>query len=319
MLYLLIFVLLLVCQLIYFRIAARFNIIDKPNERSSHSYHPIRGGGVVFSIAVLFAYFLGEASWSLTLGVVLVATVSFVDDIRPLRKLPRFGAHIFASLLILYGLGLLASAPWWIPLVLFLLLGWVNIFNFMDGINGITVLYALVAILSFVLLPMHRDELELLFIVGISCVVFGFFNIRRKARAFAGDVGSIAMALFLGYFMIKTIVISQNPFYLLFFTVYGLDGCVTILYRLSRCENILLPHRTHLYQYLANELKFPHVAVSLIYSLTQLLINLLLIYFVDLEEIHFGGAFLFVAVTLLLYLLLRKSVTVAVSRKSDGI
>src|SRR5690606_4942857 len=139
----------------------------------------------------------------------MVATVSFVDDIRPLSQLPRFAVHILASLLVLYEVGLGEYAFWWIPFVLFLLLGWVNIFNFMDGINGITVLYSLVAIVSFAWLPIHGEERELLMMVGISCAVFGFFNIRGKAKAFAGDVGSVAMALFLGYFMIKTILVTQ--------------------------------------------------------------------------------------------------------------
>src|SRR5690606_12823228 len=141
--YLIATLLLLASLLLYFRIADRFNIIDKPNERSSHKSLTIRGGGIVFSIAVLMAFILGYASWPLTLAVLMVATVSFVDDIRPLSQLPRFAVHILASLLVLYEVGLGEYAFWWIPIALFLLLGWVNIFNFMDGINGITVLYSL--------------------------------------------------------------------------------------------------------------------------------------------------------------------------------
>src|SRR5690606_17490648 len=166
--------LLLGSLLLYFKIADRYNIIDKPNERSSHKSLTIRGGGIVFSIAVLIAFILGHASWPLTLAVVLVATVSFVDDIRPLSQLPRFGVHILGSLLVLYEVGLFELPLWWIPVALFVLLGWVNIFNFMDGINGITVLYSLVAIISFALLPIHEEQRELLTLVGLSCLVFGF-------------------------------------------------------------------------------------------------------------------------------------------------
>ena len=295
--------------LLYFKIADRYNIIDKPNERSSHSSLTIRGGGIVFSVAVLMAFVMGYASWALTLAVLLVATVSFVDDIRPLSQLPRFVVHMVGSLLVLHEVSLFELPLWWIPLALFVLLGWVNIFNFMDGINGITVLYSLVAIASFALLPIHEGQLELLVLVGISCLVFGFFNVRKKARAFAGDVGSVAMALFLGYFMAKTLIITQNPFYLMFFMVYGIDAAITIFFRLSRKENIFQPHRTHLYQYLANELKVPHVAVSLAYALVQLLLNLFLIYVVEMDQISYLQGFSFIMVWCFIYLVLRRQIT----------
>lgn len=291
--------------LLYFKIADRYNIIDKPNERSSHQSLTIRGGGIVFSIAVLLAFILGHASWPLALAVLLVATVSFIDDIRPLSQLPRFGVHIIGALLVLYEVGLFAWPLWWVPLALFVLLGWINIFNFMDGINGITVLYSLVAIISFALLPIHAGELELLILVGISCLVFGFFNVRKKAKAFAGDVGSVAMAVFLGYFMAKTLIITENPFYLMFFMVYGIDAAITIFYRLARKENIFLPHRTHLYQYLANELQFRHVTVSLAYAIIQLLINFFLIYGLGIDQISYLQGIIFILVCCAVYLFIR--------------
>lgn len=303
--YLIITLVLIASLLLYFRIADRYSIIDKPNERSSHQTITIRGGGIIFSIAVLIGFVLGYASWALTLAVLLVAIVSFVDDMRPLSQWPRFGTHLLASLLVLYDVGLWQYAIWWIPLALFLLLAWVNIFNFMDGINGITVLYSLVAIFSFSLLPIHAGQIELLMIVGISCVVFGYFNVRKKAKAFAGDVGSVAMALFLGYFMVKTIVITHNPFYLLFFLVYGLDAAFTILFRLIKRENIFQPHRTHLYQYLANELKYPHVAVSVWYAVIQLVLNLVLIYWIEVDRIGYVYGIAFVLGSMGLYLILR--------------
>src|SRR5690606_31944983 len=125
------------CLLLYFKIANRYNIIDKPNERSSHKSLTIRAGGFVFSLAVLLAFIFGHASWALTLAVLMVAAVRFIDVIHPLSQLPRFTVHILSSLLLLYEVGLYQYPLWWIPIALFVLLGWVNIFNFMDGINGI--------------------------------------------------------------------------------------------------------------------------------------------------------------------------------------
>lgn len=278
--YLILFLLFLALEVLYFRIADQFNIIDKPNSRSSHTAITLRGGGIIFPIALLVAFFMGYVSWPLTLAVILVAIVSFIDDIRPLSQLPRFATHVIAVVLVLYDLKLweeLWEELWLLPILFVMLIGWVNAFNFMDGINGITVLYALISIISFAFLPLNSAFLPLLITMGLSCLVFGIFNIRKKAKTFAGDVGSIAMAVFLGYFMLKTIVESGQLGYILFFSVYGVDAAITILNRIRKKENIFQPHRSHLYQYLANEMKIPHVLVSVGYAVVQMLINVLII------------------------------------------
>ena len=143
----------------------------------------------------------------------------------------------------------------------------------MDGINGITILYALTAIVSFSLLPVHQTSLPLLITMGLSCLVFGFFNVRKSAKTFAGDVGSISQALFLGYFMIKTIVYTGQIGYLLFFSVYGIDAVITIITRIRKKENIFEAHRSHLYQYLVNEHGYSHILIAVLYAIVQLLVN----------------------------------------------
>lgn len=273
MVYILLTLFLFGFELLYFKIADRYNIIDKPNHRSSHSKITIRGGGIVFPIAILLTYFFGYISWELTLAVVLVAVVSFIDDIKPLHQLPRFGSQIIAFLLVAYDLNLFEQALWFLPVLMVFLIGWINAFNFMDGINGITVLYALTAIVSFSLLPVHQSSFPLLITMGLSCLVFGFFNVRKSAKTFAGDVGSISLALFLGYFMIKTIVFTNQIGYILFFSVYGIDSVITILIRIKNKENIFEAHRSHLYQYLVNERGYSHVFIAVLYALIQLLVN----------------------------------------------
>jgi UDP-N-acetylmuramyl pentapeptide phosphotransferase/UDP-N-acetylglucosamine-1-phosphate transferase len=265
-------------ELIYFKIADHYNIIDKPNSRSSHTSITLRGGGIIFPIAILIACFLGYVSWAVALAVILVAIVSFIDDIKPLSQLPRFTAHAIAIGLVFYDLNLFTQTIWILPIIFILLIGWVNAFNFMDGINGITVLYAFVAIISFSFIDINKESLPLLSTMGLSCCAFGVFNVRKKAKTFAGDVGSISMALFLGYFMIKTILLTGQIGYLLFLSVYGIDAVITIFTRIKKKENILEPHRSHLYQYLANELGYSHIAVSILYSGIQLFINAVLIY-----------------------------------------
>ncbi|MGM8362782.1 UDP-GlcNAc--UDP-phosphate GlcNAc-1-phosphate transferase [Flavobacterium sp. ARAG 55.4] len=276
--YLILFLLFLVLELLYFKIADQYNIIDKPNSRSSHTAITLRGGGIIFPVAVIIAFLMGYADWSVTLAVVLVAVVSFIDDIRPLSQLPRFLSHLIAAVLIFYELNLFSDPLWLLPILLVLLIGWVNAFNFMDGINGITVLYAFSAIIGFSLLKFNQDYLPLLITMGLSCIVFGIFNIRKKAKTFAGDVGSISMALFLGYFMIKTIIESGQPAFILFFSIYGIDAGITIFTRIKKRENIFQPHRSHLYQYLANEMGLSHVLVSVIYAVLQTGLNIFLIY-----------------------------------------
>lgn len=304
--YILLFFLFLVLELVYFKIADKFNIIDKPNSRSSHTSITLRGGGVIFPIAIITACFLGYVSWELTLAATLVAAISFIDDINPLSQLPRLFTHVVAVGLIFYDLDLFSELMiWFIPIVFLLFIAWINAFNFMDGINGITVLYALTAIASFSLLRVHQVNLPVLITVGLSCVVFAIFNVRKKAKTFAGDVGSISVALFLGYFMIKTIIETQQFGYILFFSVYGIDTFFTILYRIKRKENILQPHRSHLYQYLANEMKIPHVAVSLIYALLQLVINIVLIYMDSSHLLTMLFSIILVVFLSLFYLLIR--------------
>ena len=306
--YIIIAFILVVFELFYFRIADKYNIIDKPNHRSSHTSITIRGGGIIFPIALLIAFVLGYTSWLLTLAIIIVAVVSFIDDIKPLHQLPRFGSQIMAFLLIAYDLNLFEEVIWLIPIVLILLIGWINAFNFMDGINGITVLYALTAIFSFSLLPEHQTSLPLLITMGLSCLVFGFFNLRTKAKTFAGDVGSISLALFLGYFMIKTIIQSGRFGYILFFSVYGIDAVITILYRIKKKENIFEAHRSHLYQYLANEYRYTHVFIAVLYAILQLLINSVVLYLDRQEELSVFLSLAILSALTVVYLVVRNRV-----------
>ncbi|MFV5688884.1 hypothetical protein ACM55M_09705 [Flavobacterium sp. ZT3R25] len=180
MVYIALIILLVGIELIYFKIADTYNIIDKPNSRSSHTSITLRGGGITFPIAISIAFFLGYVSWAVTLAVVLVAVVSFIDDIKPLSQLPRFVSHFIAVGLIFYELNLFSESIWLLPIVFVLVIGWVNAFNFMDGINGITVLYALTAIVSFSFLPINKASLPLLITMGLSCLAFGLFNVQKS-------------------------------------------------------------------------------------------------------------------------------------------
>jgi UDP-N-acetylmuramyl pentapeptide phosphotransferase/UDP-N-acetylglucosamine-1-phosphate transferase len=315
MIYIALLLLFIGIELVYFKIADHYNIIDKPNSRSSHSSITLRGGGVIFPIAILIACLLGYFSWTIVVAVVLVAVVSFIDDIKPLSQLPRFASHAIAIGLVFYDLNLFYEPIWILPIIFILLIGWVNAFNFMDGINGITVLYTFVAIVSFSFLPINHDSLPLLITMGMSCCAFGVFNVRKKAKTFAGDVGSISMALFLGYFMIKTILDSGQIGYLLFLSVYGIDAIITIFTRIKKKENILQPHRSHLYQYLANEIGYSHILVSFIYAGIQLVINAGIIYLEINGELSLPIVVFFLMAQILVYLWIRRRIVRKVNLK----
>ena len=309
MIYIVFFIVLLLAELFYFKIADRFNIIDKPNLRSSHTQITLRGGGILFPIAVVLGFGMGYVSWFFAVAVVLVATVSFIDDIRPLSQLPRLLAHVVAIGLVLYDLEIIIIGWWWLPVVAILLIGWTNAFNFMDGINGITVLYALVSLVTFRFLPEMVTSVPMLDVMSIACLVFAYFNLRKRAKTFAGDVGSVAMALFLGYYMVQLISTTQQIGYLLFFAVYGIDALLTIFNRLRKKENILEAHRSHLYQYLANEKRFPHVGVALGYATVQLAVNCLTVYLIEQQILTTAVGLLILVAMIGVYLVVRRWAT----------
>ena len=284
--YILIFILLLIAELIYFRIADKFNIIDKPNERSSHSTIVLRGGGIIFLIgAWVWSTFFGfDYPWFLA-GLTLVAGVSFVDDIHSLPDSVRLVAQFAAAAMAFYQLGILHWSMWWIVLVaLIVYVGATNVINFMDGINGITAGYSLAVLvpLAVVNINLHQSDinLSLIFTTIIAAVAFCIFNFRPKGRAkcFAGDVGSIGIAFILLFLLGNVIMQTGDITWLIFLLVYGVDGCLTIVHRIMLHENLGEAHRKHAYQIMANELKIGHVKVALLYMAVQLAISLGFIY-----------------------------------------
>lgn len=275
-----IFIILLALEVVYFRIADRYNIIDKPNERSSHSTIVLRGGGVIFLLSawVWSAFFGLHYPWFL-LGLTLVAGVSFVDDIRSLPDSVRLVAQFVAMGLMFYQMDMLHWEMWWVViLALIVSVGATNIINFMDGINGITGGYALASLIPIYILNKEIGFVEesLVVTVILADVVFCLFNFRPKGKAkcFAGDVGSIGIAFILLFMIGQMIMRTGDVTYLVFLLVYGVDGCLTIIHRIMLHENLGEAHRKHAYQLMANELKIGHVKVSLLYMGLQLMVSL---------------------------------------------
>lgn len=278
MTYVLLLLLLIALEYGYFGVADRFNIIDRPNERSSHTQITLRGGGIIFPLSVL----LYTAFWGLdhpyfVAGLCLICGVSFADDIRSISSRVRIVFHFAAMLLMFHQWGLFHLYPlWYILIALIFCTGILNAYNFMDGINGITGGYSLVAVLT--LLVCNRwvvpfVDFPLLYVLVLALLVFCFFNFRPKAKCFAGDVGSVGIAFILLYLIGRLVLQTGSLYWLLLLAIYGVDSILTIVHRLMLHENIFQPHRKHAYQILANELHVPHVKVSALYMGLQLLVN----------------------------------------------
>lgn len=288
MIYLLIAVLLFASLLIYFRIADKYNIIDKPNQRSSHTRITIRGGGIVFPVAMLLFYVFfglqsGDLKWAgLLAGTLAISVVSFWDDVSSLPNKVRILVHLLAVSALLYSLGLYSLLPWWgIVISYILIIGTINAYNFMDGINGITGAYSLAILLSCLYFNERIQQImppAYLLVPVIACLVFLFFNFRTRAKCFAGDVGSVSIGFWIISVLAMIMIATSDFRYLFFLAVYGVDAILTIMHRLLLKQNIFEAHRLHFYQILANERKVPHLLVATLYALVQLAINAFILF-----------------------------------------
>ncbi|MBR5041962.1 MAG: glycosyltransferase family 4 protein [Bacteroidales bacterium] len=310
--YAIILALLIVGELVYFRIAKHFNIIDKPNARSSHTGVVLRGGGIVFLLgAWLSSAFFGlQYPWFMA-GLTLIATVSFFDDVGTLPDSVRLIFQCLAIFLMFMQMGVFGRILWPVVLLAWVVgVGIINAYNFMDGINGITGLYSIAVLLPLMHMNAGLDQTgfafishDLLVAVLLSVLVFCFFNFRKRARCFAGDVGATSMAYLL-YFAIFLLMIKTGDLtYIMFLAVYGVDTVLTIIHRIILHENLGEAHRKHAYQIMANELKIPHLLVAAFYFVLQLLISAGLIF---LPINHFVYSGIVLVVLCLSYLIFMK-------------
>ncbi len=306
MIYLIIAIILFAAELLYFRVADHFNIIDKPNLRSSHKTIVLRGGGIIFLFgAWLFCALFGwQYSWFI-LGLTMVGLVSFVDDIRSLPDSARLIVQFIAMGLMFYQLGILNIQDWWIVIIaLIVSVGIINAYNFMDGINGITGGYSIAVLLPLIYLNYRYGFISMpyLYVTGLSLLIFCLFNFRRKAKCFAGDVGSISIAFIL-LFPLGLLMLQMKDFsYIVFLAVYGADAILTICHRIQLHENLGEAHRKHAYQLMANELKIPHVRVSLFYMALQLAVSAGLIWLPINHYIYLAGVIVVLGAAYLLFM-----------------
>lgn len=282
--------------LVYFRIADHYNVIDKPNHRSAHTEITLRGGGIIFPIAFLFFmgyefFFKGYRFsldnslepnfWIFGVGLLIICIISFIDDVIDLSTKIRLIVHFIAVSILLYFLNAFQLFPWWIiPIFYVLIIGILNAYNFMDGINGMSGLYSFAVLGSLAYVNQYVISfIEQDFIIYpiLACLVFLVFNFRKRARCFLGDIGSMGIAFWVIALLALLILKTGELKWILFLAVYGVETILTITERLKLKENIFDAHRRHLYQLLANDKKVSHLLVSAIYSILQLIVNFIII------------------------------------------
>ncbi len=278
--YTIVFLSLLLAGLIYYRLAKQFGIVDRPNHRSSHSKTTVRGGGILFPLAVVFWWMSHDFlnTW-MVLGMIWVSAVSFLDDIYSMSRKLRIGIQFLGLTFAFYDLGVFEQQTWWaLPILYFVALGIINAINFMDGINGLTGLYGIVFFGSLLAVNIYTPIFSesLIRYMILAGLVFLIFNFRKDAKMFAGDIGSISLAYMIIYFLVQWYLSSPSWTIVLFLLVYGADSLITFTQRLFRRENVALPHRTHLYQILANQLQKDHSIIALVYSMIQFGVNFFL-------------------------------------------
>lgn len=267
--YIVLFVVLLAFEYAYYLLAKRLRIVDRPHHQSSHKGVVVRGGGIVFYAAYLLWSVMHGFAWHGGLvGLTILVVVSFIDDIHDVSPKIRLVCQFVAIILMFYHSGLIRTNPHVILILSIACVGAVNIFNFMDGINGMTGGYSLVVALALLYVDKYQVRFcdpSLLVYTILSLVVFNLFNFRKQAKCFAGDVGSLAIGFVLVYLVLRLCLRGLSMSWIAMLSVYLVEGGMTILHRILLRENLLKPHKKHVYQIMANELQMPHLVVSGIY------------------------------------------------------
>ena len=283
--YIVIFVLLILAELIYIPVARYFKIGSVVTPRSSHNEFKVSGGGIIFYIATILFYLFYPGKIpplysTLILGATILAFISFFDDIKNIAAWLRLVIHIAVVIMLYQSLFINGYYDVFL-LVLICGVGFINAYNFMDGINGLLAGYSLVTLSTLLYCYQSLYNIvnanfyvEFIIILIGAVVIFSFLNFRKNALCFSGDVGAIVMGYLILFLFAELILSTSEASIVIFLIVYAIDSVFTIFQRLFAGENIFQSHRLHLYQILANQRGIAHYKIAITYSLIQLLINI---------------------------------------------
>ena len=311
--FLVLVVILFITEVIFIETAKQFKVTDISRENNVGLDGTVRGGGIIFFFSVLSHYLYSDFQYSIfILGLTILSIISFVDDNKSLSVTIRIIFQFLSVSLVLLQLGFHIPLSWIYISILIVSVGVVNAYNFMDGINGMTGGYSSIVILALWFVNNHHVKFiddDFLIFTLLGLMVFNYFNFRTNARCFAGDVGSISMAVIILFLLLKLILQEQNLIYILFLSVYGVDSVLTIIHRLYLKENIFKAHRLHLFQVIVHNLKVPHLLMSSIYMLIQGIICCIVIFNLKYSfNIQLLAGFSIIILLIILYIITKRRV-----------
>lgn len=293
MIYFITVIILFISLYLYFPVAEKYKLLAGVNNRSSHKKPVITGAGFVFFLSYII-YVIGQlvsgrpVQWLWFAGLTLLAVVSFIDDLKDVWFLIRLFAQTVAAVLMLwqlslnFGVNMTASVSQWSAAVLLLIIsvGLYNLYNFMDGLNGMLGGLALGMAIPIYLIDKFVPTIcgfvdeTLVMLTIVAALIFMFFNYRPQPKCFSGDVGSIVLGYMMAFFTISLVIKTGNIAFFLMFAVTFMEAGLTVMQRLFAGDNIFAPHRMHLFQLYCNEFYKSHMLVSGIYAGVQFMFGM---------------------------------------------
>ena len=274
--------LLFVCSLLglwmYYLTGKKLGVLDQADKRSSHQGQIVTGAGFVLMCVLCIGAWLVGINWMLIAAIALLALVGFVDDKLDLPKSIRLLAQLMAIAVMFYVLKIHAQPLWLLAILAFLTLWWVNLFNFMDGANGMAGLHILVCCIWYFIMLQGNTAADMQWLglmallSGGAYVLFNFPN----AALFMGDSGSLPFALILAALALTGLFSGVFSYWqvAVLHAVFISDASYTLIHRMLRKEKFWQPHNTHLYQRIIKAGQ-PHWRVSLGYALITGVLGLL--------------------------------------------
>lgn len=296
----------------------RWNLVDIPTARSSHTSPVFRGMGLATALAALAGYLIALMSGLISSdrivalailgGMVCSGLLGWMEDLRGVSIRVRFLVQLLIGSAVSIAITLSLQTPvWWIPLGIFAIATYINVVNFMDGVNGISGLHGLV-VGGFYAYAGWVSELPWLVAAGAAVasayLAFLPWNIRTGKNVFLGDAGSYFLGGAIASMAVGAFLSGVYVEYILSpIMIYLADTGFTLLKRMARGEQWYKPHRTHTYQRLT-DVGFSHIGASLVVTAFSVVISVITIIALPYKTQDALGAGLIVIALVIVYLFL---------------
>lgn len=305
----------------------RLQVVDIPNERSSHSVATVRGAGIAILLGWLITVLLVDVPpLAFLLPVLALVSVGALDDFRALSARFRLGAQLMSALVLAVGLYVLLRPEIWavlgVGLVTAFVVATVNAVNFMDGVNGLATLHAVLWGATYVvILIAYTDPGSPWPIIAAalagSILAFAPLNVRIRAIAFLGDAGSYGLGAIVSSLAVVTWFVTSSWIAALVpLAAYGADTFSTAARRVAGGESLFTAHRQHAYQKLADVLDSHLFSAIIVFACSTVLSATAVLFAYALIPLWVVAVI--VVTVVLSYLLLPRVLGLSVSRKLES-